>query len=127
KLSPDGTRIAALVFHPDDQTKDIWIYDLRSGQKNRLTYSSGGYYDPVWSPAGNAIAFGWEVKGVSDLYLKKAGAASEELLFSSSIMKFPTDWSRDGQHLLFEVTTPKTNRDVWMYSVPERKAVPFLE
>jgi dipeptidyl aminopeptidase/acylaminoacyl peptidase len=42
--------------------------------------------------------------------------------------KAPTDWSRDGQFLLYRNTDPKTGYDLWALSMTgERKAFPVVQ
>ncbi|MBK5291994.1 MAG: PD40 domain-containing protein [Acidobacteriia bacterium] len=69
---------------------------------------------PVWSPDGARIAYYSTRGGKLDLYIKAAsGAGSDELLFQSPYIKIPSDWSRDGRHLVFAEIDPKTRFDLW--------------
>lgn len=126
-LSPNGLKIAVVVFQVEDFSQDIWIYDSDGKQKNRFTFISGGYYSPVWSPDNDAIVYGWEKSGVSDLYVKRLFETDSRLELQSLLYKFPLQWSNDGRYILFEVTAPKTNRDIWAYDTAQRKAFPVVE
>lgn len=127
KLSPDGSKIAVVVLQPQDYSQDIWIYDVDGKQKNRFTFVSGGYYTPAWSPQGDAIIFGWEKSGVSDLYVKQLFQTEPHLQLETLLFKYPTQWSSDGRFIFFEVTAPKTNRDIWAYDISRQKAFPVVE
>ena len=46
--------------------------------------------------------------------------------------KFPTrlsetDWSPDGRFIVFSSLSPKTGWDLWLFSVEQKKAEPWLE
>ena len=66
--------------------------------------------------------------GGGDLYMKSAsGASQEQLLVGSNLLKIPTSFSPDGRFLLYEVATGSSaRRDLWMVSLPDRKASALL-
>jgi len=57
-----------------------------------------------------------------------AGTSGEEILYASDVPKWHTDWSPDGRFIIFAVDSPEsqTKRDLWLLSVTDRKASPFL-
>lgn len=66
--SPDGTRIAFVVReNPQDEQADqssdalisnIYVVDVGTGQTTQITkFTTGRVETPVWSPAGNTLAF----------------------------------------------------------------------
>jgi len=63
-----------------------------------------------------------------DLYQKLAnGTGPEELLLQSAERKVPTDWSSDGEFILYENEDPKTKFDLWILRLPDRRPIPFLQ
>jgi Tol biopolymer transport system component len=52
EISPDGKRVA--VAEAADDKIDIWIYDVDSGTRRRLT-SEGEVGTPSWSPDGRSV------------------------------------------------------------------------
>jgi Tol biopolymer transport system component len=57
--------------------------------------------------------FSFSTKSGFDLYQKTiAGSASEPLLITDE-SKQATDWSQDGQYLLYRSSSPKTGMDIW--------------
>ncbi len=126
-LSPDGTRLA--VSKRIGQASNIWLLDLsRGGASTRFTFGSAIDESPVWSPDGSRIIFRSNRDGPYDLYQKPAnGLKDEEVLLKSSEDKRATSWSRDGRFLLYQVTHPKTQDDVWVLQLEgDKKTIPFL-
>jgi Tol biopolymer transport system component len=110
-LAPDGRRVAVARGGPNH---DVWLIDLVRGGVARLTVDTADHNPQVWSPDGTQIAFASDEKGVYNLYLKQSnGVGPEQLLQTSPNFQVPTDWSKDGQFLLYYETDPTTARDVW--------------
>jgi serine/threonine protein kinase/Tol biopolymer transport system component len=107
ELSPDGKQLAVDVLDPSTGNVDIWLYQLATNLKARLTFGKSVNMSPVWSPDGTQIAFASNRNGVFDLYRKLASSSGgDEVLLQSSTNKNPTDWSPDGRYLLFEQRDP---------------------
>ena len=51
RLSPDGSRLA--YNGPDEQ---IWLLDVATGARERLTDGADACFNPVWSPDGRKLA-----------------------------------------------------------------------
>lgn len=105
-LSRDGTRAA--VGRRDGSTAngniDVWVYEFASGTQERLTSDPARDALPVWSPDGSRIAFSSNRALDYDLYEKASnGVGNEDVLFESNDVKLPSDWSPDGQLLLYGV------------------------
>ena len=77
------------------KTRDIWIFDLLSGTRTRLTFDPADDLDSVWSPDGTRIAFSSDRLGQRDIYQKLAdGSGQEELLLEA---RADTKTSRTGR------------------------------
>jgi len=50
-----------------------------------------------------------------------------DLLLRSPQAKYPTDWSRDGRYIFFNVLAENTKYDVWAVSTADRRAGPILD
>ena len=63
-----------------------------------------------------------------DLYEKSIdGSAPERLLLKSDKRKTPTDWSRDGEFLLFQQEDPASGWDLWALPMKgDRQPFPVL-
>jgi Tol biopolymer transport system component len=105
----------------ENQNTDVWIYDLQQGSMKRLTFDPAIDAVPVWSPDGNRILFASSRSGVFQLYIKNADGGEDEKLLplraSDKAEKYPSDWSPDGKHILYERTTEATR--VWVAEMPE--------
>ncbi len=130
RISPDGTRVAFSLFDPRTASADIWIEEIPRGVRTRFTFAPRGSSSPVWSSDGARIAFLSGPKGANDLYQKPAtGSGGEEILLESNEDKSPTDWSTDGRFIAFQNLAAKSNTklDLWILSVSDHKARPFLQ
>ena len=128
-LSSDGRRIA--VYKEKDGNMDIWSYETGRQAWDRITFDPGDDIYPLWSHDGASILFGAVrgLQGVVDLYRRDLGApqGKEELVLSTSLNKFPTDWSRDGRFLLYDEYDPKLGADVWGLPLDkDRKPFPIV-
>ena len=125
-LTHDGRRVA--VYRLTNGNMDIWTYDTRSHAWDRITQHAGDDIFPVWSRDGTSIAFGSvrKTNGV-DLYrtVVNGPPGSEELLLSTSHVKFPIDWSADGRFLLYDDLDPKRGFDIWALPLEGDSKEPF--
>ncbi len=129
RLSHDGLRVAVDIADAQTGNRDIWLYDLSRRTQSRFTFDPALDLHSIWSPDDSRIVFGSNRKGPHDLYQKvTTGTGSEEVLLTSAVSKQPTDWSADGRYIAFESRDlkAKTGWDLWILSVQDRKATPFL-
>ena len=129
RISQDGRQAVVSLYDPLNRNVDLWIYDVARGLRTRFTFDPSIDRFPVWSPDGSRIVFASSRSGQYDLFAKPAsGAGTEELLLTTqAINLYPTDWSADGQFLLFFNAAAKTGNDLWVLPMTgERKPVPFL-
>jgi len=102
ELSPDQKKVA--VTNSNSAAATIWVYDLASKLKTRLTFGGGGVQrGPVWSPDGHQIAY-TSSQG-SQISVKDVGGIAPEQTVSSSpqgTLQMVTSWSPDGRYLVFQ-------------------------
>ncbi len=105
-LSPDGTKLAVARSGDQNQANtDIWIFDLKTQAKTRLTFSPPGGTEsnrmPVWSPDGKRIAFTSYRDGRYQVYVKAvSGLGEETLVYPIKGERNATSWSPDGKYLV---------------------------
>jgi Tol biopolymer transport system component len=114
--SPDRKKIALSIFDAPNRNRDIWIHDPKRNTRTRFTFDPANDNDPIWSPDGSQIIFASSRKGKFDLYQKNSsGVGSEKLVLESDRNKFPTDWSSDGQFIIYNSSgNTKTKVDLWI-------------
>lgn len=70
RISPDGTRVAMSIgIQPE---RDLWLWEIETGNRRRLTFDPGDESNPVWSPDGNEIFFVSNRSGSNPLELPAA-------------------------------------------------------
>jgi Tol biopolymer transport system component/predicted Ser/Thr protein kinase len=122
RVSPDGRRVAVEL---DEQ---FWLYDLTRDTLSRFTFEGSRNQNPVWTPDGKRIAFFSTKEGPENLFWQMAdGSGGLERLNTSQSVQIPRSWSPDGQLLAFDEINPKTQYDIWVLRMSDRKAQPFLQ
>jgi serine/threonine-protein kinase len=100
RLSPDGSQIALTT--EDAGNTDVWIIDVASGRRRRVTFDPGLDRYPLWTPDGKAVLFYSTRNGTQGVYRKRLDTdTSEERLFTERTrLVVPWSWSVDGQTLV---------------------------
>jgi dipeptidyl aminopeptidase/acylaminoacyl peptidase len=101
-LSPDGSRIAAVVS--DDHGSDVWIYDTRLSTFSRLT-ALGTAVRVEWSPDGSRVVFVAQDSAARNAVWSEsaAGGSTPRELFADPALMGHADMSPDGMSLLFQL------------------------
>jgi len=111
-LSPDGRLVA--VEATEDSNEDVWVYDIARGVRIRMTSAPESDRRPVWSPAGDELAFTSNRVGNRDIFLRQAdGTGERKVLAATPHTELLCDWSRDGKYLLYSLNDPETGNDLW--------------
>lgn len=128
RIAPDGRRAAVARFSPAEDGGDLWMIES-SGKSTQLTNSPSNEGAPVWSPDGARLVSSIRGKQESsyDLYVMSADAQKSDVLFRSAAQKTPTDWSKDGRFVFFNVLNDISKWDVWAVSTADRHAAPILD
>jgi eukaryotic-like serine/threonine-protein kinase len=127
RLSRDRTQ-AATVDTEGQPLPNVYVCDLKTGTKRRLTFDEGVWF-VIWSPDGTRVAYSAN-KGETektDVYLKRSDGASErELLLSSGYVDHPTDWSQDGRYVVIN-RGDLGSQQIWILpTFGDRKAFPLF-
>lgn len=118
RLSPDERKLAVALGG------DIWVRDLVRGTFSRVTTVPGNCC-PVWSPDGTRLAYR---KGARDIAMKAvSGTGAETVLLSNGAENIPSDWSRDGRHIVYQ-TRRGTRADAMLLPLAgDRTPTPVLQ
>jgi Tol biopolymer transport system component len=125
-LAPDGSRVAVERVN-DNGRDDLWLYDGR-GAGSLLARDPVGASDAVWSPDGERLVFS---RGEGRALVEIGIDGAERPLLESDGERdaaFPTDWSSDGEYLLYAGYGSATYADVWMLPLAApTKPVPVVQ
>jgi len=130
RISHDGRRIAYDLSEATSDSGDIWVLERGRGIATRLTFDPRNESSPVWSPDDRRLLFFGNFPGRTDLFtVASDGAGTIETVLSNDTDNLPTDWSEDGKFLLIQRVklSGLVNGDLWLYSLEEKKATPWLE
>lgn len=135
-LSPDGRRVAVARANAQTSSKvEIQMLDLSPARTTRFTTAAYANL-PVWSPDGSRVIFHSSgLNGGVELYHKPTTGSSDptRLLSStgeptSALWARPNSFSADGRYLLYELSSPNKQWDLWSVSLdPPSKPVPFVQ
>ncbi len=111
RVSPDGRQVA--VSRETQGKTDIWLED--DARASRVTFGSGNSGFPVWSPDGSRLAFASGEGATRGFYQKLTnGEQAQEPLLLSQGIQYPTNWSADGQYLLYFTDNAASGIDLWV-------------
>ena len=112
-LTADEQRIVYDQADPVSGSIDLWALDVGGDRPSRLTFNPAVDFYPVCSPSGQDVVFGSLREGPPNLFrLMISAPGSEKAVLQSPAPKIPTDWSRDGRLLVYNVANPKTNWNI---------------
>jgi TolB protein len=98
--SPDGRRIAYVSFEAN--RSEIYVQDLRSGSRKRVSARPGVNGAPAWSPDGKRLALSLSRQdGNLDIYTLDLGTQVLTRLTNGSAIDTEPAWSLDGQQIYF--------------------------
>jgi Tol biopolymer transport system component len=123
-LSPDGRTLVFSRFLSPGAS--LWLRALDREVGQQFTAVSGvPTEEPIWSPDAGRIVF----RSGSEMVEKPADGSGMAQPLVQGGFNEPTDWSRDGQYILFASQHAKTRLDVWFLPLNSsgRKPVPFLQ
>lgn len=98
RLSPDDSMLALDLI----DLEDVWIYSLKRGTTQRLTFTAGSDYRPIWHAEGERVVFLSSRESDTAIFSKRAdGSSDAERWVTNPEYPYPNDVSPDGQSLIF--------------------------
>jgi dipeptidyl aminopeptidase/acylaminoacyl peptidase len=120
-VSPDARRLAFDVA-PAAGDADIWTMDMTRRVIMRLTSEPANDKTPVWSPDGKWIVYSSDL----GLFRIASGGGTRELLVRTPFSIVPTDWSRDGELIIFTEYDEPGGPNIKALRMSDRKVVPII-
>ena len=97
--SADGQHLAYVSF--EKRRSQIYIQNILTGKRERISYSAGINGAPAWSPDGRRMAMTLSYKGNPDIYIYDMGSRRFSQLTTNLAIDTEPSWSPDGSHILF--------------------------
>lgn len=117
RVSPDGARVAWL-----DREGRVWVRPVGGGDTVRV--NAGAARGFAWRPDSGAMALD-ATDPASRLQILDLATHNERKLAPSGLALKPSDWSGDGQYLVYEQDGGPKQSDVWLlYLKDEGTPVP---
>jgi serine/threonine protein kinase len=117
RLNPQGTR--AVLEESDGEDSDIWVLDLPTGARTRITFGAAAFY-PVWNLDGSRVAYYRIVNGEYDLYWKNAdGSGVEEPLLEAPGREIEVAFVPGSDRIVVRQgdRTRAEGSDIWLYDI----------
>ncbi|MBS1180684.1 MAG: translocation protein TolB [Proteobacteria bacterium] len=117
--SPDGSRI---VFESDrGGNQQLYVMSAGGGSANRISFGSGRYGTPVWSPRGDLIAFTRQSGGGFAIGVMKPDGSGERILTEGFHNEGPT-WAPNGRVIMFfrDAGGPNGGPQLWSVDLTGR-------
>jgi TolB protein len=97
--SPNAENLAYVSYESGEPA--IYIQNLRSGSKRKVSARAGMNNAPAWSPDGSRLAMSLSINGKPDIFVQNVnGGALTPITRSKSIDTEPS-WSSDGHSIIF--------------------------
>ena len=111
--SPDGKLLAYVSF--EGKASAIYVQDLASGKRSRVSARAGINGAPAWSPDGRKLALTLSRGGNLDVYTLELATQTLTRLTSDEAIDTEPEWSRDGESVYF---TSDRAGNAQIYQVP---------
>jgi eukaryotic-like serine/threonine-protein kinase len=113
ELSPDNKQ--ALVADWSLGRRDLYSIALDNGVPTKLTFAPAQGRAGIWSPDGASIGYNTLSAGVASIARKPSTGGGEETTitdFRDALAVFATDWSHDGNRIVYHLTTRTGGWDI---------------
>ncbi len=97
--SPDGRKLAYVSF--ENGRPSIWIQEVFTGKRQKLTSFKGINGAPSWSPDGHYLAMTLSKDGNPDIYIMDLARHKLRRVVRHWAIETEPSWSPDGKKLLF--------------------------
>ena len=111
RFAPDGKRLAYNLIDLNNGKSDVWIQDIASGSRIRLTVDPVRSLRPVWSRDGTQVAYYSTRSAKPSVYIKASnGMGVEQRIWEGGAYIIVSDWTPDSKALILEDRSTATGR-----------------
>ena len=121
--SPDGTRLAYVSF--EQGRPEIYLQELATAKRTRLTSFRGLNSSPVWSPDGKSIAMVLSKDGNPDVYILDLATRKISNVTNHYGIDTEPDWMPDGRGLVF-TSNRGGSPQIYQQSITRKRGGEFL-
>ena len=127
RLSPDGRKIVIVMSTSNKTGTELWTYDISTKAWSRLTFETGEFAEPVWTPDSRRILYSFGSSARRRLYSVAAdGGASEVVLDSTTVWHslLPSSVTPDGHTVVFSERNDRDRAELWTLALDGRDRAP---
>jgi serine/threonine protein kinase/Tol biopolymer transport system component len=112
-LSPDNQRLAVSEEDARGQV-DVWIIDLRTQHRSKLTFGNASEGMPLWTAEGDRVVY----RSGRSLVVRASNGTGTEQRLADNLTNFdnPLDWTADGR-MLVPLFDSSATADLWLISL----------
>jgi tricorn protease len=114
--SPDGRKIA--FVSDEDGEQQVWLYDIATATRKKLTSQPAEKDNLVWAPNSQKLAYGADNKVYE---VDASGGAPRELAHNVAGGITLTQYSADGNWLVYSRRDDEQNADVYLYDIKAKQ------
>ncbi|MEO8593590.1 MAG: winged helix-turn-helix domain-containing protein [Candidatus Solibacter sp.] len=131
RISPDGKKIATVIFDVTRGVNDIWVINAGTGAAHRLASGRGSADGPVWSPNSSRLLFNRAYEAPPKLFIRNLDGADSDENLPEDYFQMANDWSPDGRFLAYTNTSfaaldREMKGDVWLIDLARNRRVIHL-
>lgn len=97
--SPDGNKLAYVSF--ENKTAEIFIQDIYTTRRDKVTSYPGINGNPIWSPDGKRLAMVLSKDGNPELYIMTLENQQLQRVTNNRAIDTEPSWTPDGKSLIF--------------------------
>lgn len=136
RIAPDGRHLVAGVWSAESGGIDVWEFSADGSDTQRRTFPPAVHPRSVWSPDGLRLALASTQTGAPHLATLELTEQAKETPvmnaqtaneFAAYQIQLPTDWSRDGRLIAYDISLGEEEREVWLADVNSGLVQPLLK